>query len=187
MTLAATNASTWAWYFSRATGLMALVLLTAIIVLGVLGPLRVSSERWPRFAIRTVHRDVSLLALLVIAIHVIAISLDTYVSVPLIAAVVPFTSSYSPFWTGLGAVAFDLMLAIVFTSLLRRRFGFRTWRFVHWFAYVSWPVAVIHGITIGSDRGTAWALGLTIACVATVAMAVTLRVQNGAAARAIEA
>ena len=79
MIVAAANASTWAWYFSRATGMVALVLLTAIIVLGVLGPLRVSHELWPRYAIRTVHRDVSLLALLVVAIHVVTIVMDSYV------------------------------------------------------------------------------------------------------------
>src|SRR5579875_2510512 len=122
--------------------MVALVLLTAIIVLGALGPLRVSSDLWPRFAIRTVHRDVSLLALLVIAIHVITIVADTYVKVPLSAAILPWGSSYAPFWTGLGALSFDLLIALVVTSLLRNRLGFRTWRLVHWSAYAAWPIAV---------------------------------------------
>lgn len=187
MIIAAANASTWSWYFSRATGLVALVLLTAIIVLGVLGPLRVSSERWPRFAIRTLHRDISLMALLVIAIHVVTIVLDTYVKVPLSAAVLPWTSSFDPFWTGIGAVAFDLLIAIVVTSLMRRRLGYGSWRFVHWFAYVSWPLAVAHGLATGTDSGAAWALGLTVVCVATVSIAVTMRIQNGTAARTLEA
>jgi predicted ferric reductase len=184
---AAVNASTWSWYFARATGLVALILLTAIIVLGVLGPLRVASERWPRFAIRTVHRDVSLLALLVIMIHVVALVLDGYVNVPLYAALLPWGSSFSPFWTGIGAISFDLMIAIVVTSLMRKRLGYRTWRFVHWFAYASWPLAVAHGLATGSDSGAAWALALTIACIATVAAAVVMRVQHGAAAQALEA
>ncbi len=105
------------------------------------------------------HRDVSLLALFVIVIHVVAIMLDSYVKIPLSAAVLPFGSSYSPFWTGLGALSFDLMIAIVVTSLVRKRLGYRTWRFVHWFAYVSWPIAVAHGLATGSDSGAAWALG----------------------------
>lgn len=184
---AAANGSTWAWYFSRATGVVALVLLTGIIVLGVLGPLRVSTELWPRFAIRTVHRDLALLSLLVIAIHVITITADTYVSVPLSAAVLPFGSSYSPFWTGLGAVAFDLMLALVVTSLLRNRLGFRTWRFVHWSAYAAWPLAVAHGIAAGTDSSQPWALAGTVICVAVVAVAVAMRLQSGAAARTLEA
>jgi methionine sulfoxide reductase heme-binding subunit len=184
---AAVNASTWSWYFARATGLVALILLTVIIVLGVLGPLRVASQRWPRFAIRTVHRDVSLLAMLVIAIHVVAIVLDSYVRVPLSAAVLPWGSSFSPFWTGIGALSFDLMIAIVFTSLVRKRLGYKTWRFVHWFAYASWPLAVAHGLATGSDSGAAWALALTIACIAIVAAAIAMRVQQGTAAQTLEA
>jgi predicted ferric reductase len=185
--VAAANASTWAWYFSRATGMVALVLLTAIMLLGVLGPLRVSSQLWPRFAIRTLHRDLSLLALIVIAIHVVTIVMDSYVKVPLSAAILPFGSSFDPFWTGLGAVAFDLMIALVVTSLLRARLGFRTWRLVHWSAYATWPLAVAHGLAIGTDSGSTWALALTVACIAVVGVAVALRVQSGAAAKTIEA
>lgn len=187
MIIAAANASTWAWYFGRATGFVALILLTGIIVLGVLGPLRVTSERWPRFAIRTVHRDLSLLALLVIAIHVVVLVLDGYVHIPLSAGVLPWGSSYMPFWTGIGALAFDLMIAIVVTSLARRRLGFRTWRFIHWFAYVSWPIAVVHGIVTGTDSGSLWGLGLTLVCIAIAAAAIALRVQNGSASRVLEA
>ena len=187
MIIAAANASTWAWYFSRATGMVALVLLTAIIVLGILGPLRVSHALWPRYAIRTVHRDVSLLALLVIAIHVATIVADSYVQVPLSAAVLPFGSSYDPFWTGVGAVAFDLMIALVITSLLRNRVGFRTWRLVHWSAYACWPLAVAHGIATGTDSSAPWALALTVICIAVVMVAVALRVQGGSAAQTLEA
>ena len=184
---AVANAATWAWYFSRATGMVALVLLSAIVVLGVLGPLRVSTDLWPRYAIRTVHRDLSLLALLVVALHVLTIVADTYVKVPLSAAVLPFGSSYSPFWTGLGALAFDLMIALVVTSLLRNRIGFRTWRFVHWAAYVTWPLAVAHGIATGTDSTAAWDLAVTVFCIAVVVVAVAMRVQSGHAARTLEA
>lgn len=183
---AASSAATWAWYFSRATGMVALVLMTAIIVLGVLGPLRVSSDLWPRFAIRTVHRDLSLLTLVVVAVHVIAIVGDSFVQVPLSAAVLPWGSSYSPFWTGIGALAFDLMIALVVTSLMRKRLGFRAWRFIHWFAYVSWPLAVAHGIATGTDTKATWDLGVTVVCIATVAIAVALRVQSGSAAATLE-
>jgi methionine sulfoxide reductase heme-binding subunit len=187
MSFAVIHASSWYWYFGRATGFVALILLTAIIVLGVLGPLRVSTTSWPRFAIRTVHRDMSLLALLVIVVHVVVLLLDGYVHIPLSAAVLPFGSSYQPFWTGMGALAFDLLLAIIVTSLMRRRLGYGTWRFIHWFTYVSWPIAVAHGIGAGSDSSSAWALCLTIVCIAIVAAAVAMRVQSGSAARTLEA
>lgn len=182
----AANASTWAWYFSRATGMVALVLLTGIIVLGVLGPLRISTEMWPRFAIRTVHRDLALLTLLIVLIHVVTITLDAYVKVPLTAVVLPLGSSYAPFWTGLGAVAFDLMLALVGTSLMRARLGYRTWRIVHWTAYASWPLAVAHGLAAGTDSGATWALAATVVCIGIVAVAVALRIQGGSAARTLE-
>lgn len=187
MIVAAANASTWAWYFSRATGMVALVLLTAIMLLGVLGPLRVSSELWPRFAIRTLHRDIALLAVVVVAIHVVTITMDTYVKVPLSAAILPFGSSFDPFWVGIGAVAFDLMIALVVTSLIRIRLGFRTWRLIHWSAYATWPLAVAHGLVTGTDSGATWALALTVACIAAVGVAVALRVQGGTAAKTLEA
>lgn len=182
-----TNASTWLWYFGRASGLVALVLLTGVVVLGILGPLRVSSRSWPRFAIRTVHRDVSLLAMLVIAIHVIVLVLDTYVRIPLSAAVLPWGSAYAPFWTGIGALAFDLLVAIVITSVLRRRLGYRIWRSVHWLAYLSWPLGVAHGLGAGSDSGSTWAFGLTLGCIAIAAAAVVLRVSYGSDPKALEA
>jgi sulfoxide reductase heme-binding subunit YedZ len=175
---AAVHGSNWYWYFGRATGLIALVLLTATIVLGVLGPLRIFSRRWPRFAIRTLHRDLALLSMLVIAIHIVTTVLDGYVHIPLSAAVLPFGSSYRPVWMALGAVAFDLLLAIVLTSLLRRQFGDRVWRLTHWFTYVSWPIAVAHGLGSGTDSTSAWALALTLGCCGVVALAASARFQS---------
>jgi methionine sulfoxide reductase heme-binding subunit len=178
------HTSNWVWYFGRATGLVALGLLTATIALGVLGPLRISSTIWPRFAIRTVHRDLALLCLLVIAIHVVTMVLDGYVHISLSAAFVPGGSSYRPFWVALGAVSFDLLLAIVLTSLLRRQLGDRTWRLVHWLTYASWPIALAHGLGAGSDNTKVWALALFLGCGAVVALAVFARVQGASSPRA---
>ena len=184
VTAAATQSSNWYWYFGRATGLIALVLLTATIVLGVLGPLRISSATWPRFAIRTLHRDLALLSLLIIAIHVVTVVLDGYVHIPLSTAVLPIGSSYRPLWMALGAVSFDLLLAIVATSLLRRQFGDRIWRLVHWLTYASWPPAVAHGLGAGSDSTQVWALAITIGCCALVALASVLRFRGAGPRRA---
>jgi predicted ferric reductase len=175
---AATTTASWYWYFGRATGLIALVLLTATIVLGVLGPLRVSTRAWPRFALRTLHRDLALLSLLIIAVHVVTVALDGFVHIPLSAAVLPVGSSYRPLWTALGAVAFDLLLAVVLTSLLRRQVGHRAWRLVHWLTYASWPIAVAHGLGAGSDSGRAWALATTLGCCAAVAVGALARIQR---------
>jgi DMSO/TMAO reductase YedYZ heme-binding membrane subunit len=79
-------------------------------------------------------------------------------------------------WLGLGAIAFELLLAIVATSLLRKHLGARVWRAIHWLAYVSWPVAVLHGIGTGTDRTALWMVVIDIACVAAVAIALIWRV-----------
>ena len=80
-----------------------------------------------------------------------------------------------------------LLSAIIVSSLLRRRLGFRTWRFVPWFTYVSWLIAVAHGLGSGSDGSSPWMLGLTIVCIAVVAAAIATRVQYGSTSRALEA
>jgi methionine sulfoxide reductase heme-binding subunit len=166
------------WYLARATGMVSLVLLTASVVLGVLGPLRVAAPRWPRFTIDTMHRDVSLLVVVLLAFHILTSVLDTFTSISLVNSVIPFTGSYRPLWLGLGALSFDLLLALVVTSIYRRRLGYRAWRAIHWLAYASWPVAVLHGLGTGSDTKSWWALGLTVACVAAVAIAVWARIQR---------
>jgi predicted ferric reductase len=172
--LAAAGPSAY-WYLTRATGVVALVLLTVSVVLGVLGPLRVSAPRWPRFAIDSLHRDVSLLVLAVLAIHIVTTVLDSFAPISLINSVIPFTGSYRPLWVGLGALSFDLLVALVVTSLVRRRLGYRAWRAIHWLAYASWPVAVLHGLGTGSDAKAWWSLLITVACVVAVAAAMWVR------------
>jgi DMSO/TMAO reductase YedYZ heme-binding membrane subunit len=178
MTLALASASPKAyWYLTRGTGAVALILLTASVLLGVLGSLRFSAgPRWPRFAIETVHRDVSLLVLVVLVVHIITSVLDSFAPISVTNAVLPFTGTYRPLWLGLGALSFDLLLALVASSLLRRRLGYRAWRSVHWLAYASWPVAVFHGLGTGSDTKVWWMLALTGVCVITVLMAVWARI-----------
>ncbi len=168
------------WYLARGTGAVSLLVLTASVVLGVLGSLRYSAApRWPRFAVETLHRDLSLLVIAVLVVHIITSVLDTFAPIRLIDAVVPFASSYRPLWLGLGAVAFDVMIALVITSLLRRRLGYGAWRVVHWLAYVSWPVALLHGLGTGSDTNVWWMLALTAGCAAAVLAAVLVRIARG--------
>ncbi len=172
--LAAAGPSAY-WYLARATGVVSLVLLTVSVVLGVLGPLRVSAPRWPRFAIDSLHRDVSLLVLAVLAIHIVTSVADSFTSISLVNSLIPFTGGYRPLWLGFGAFSFDLLVALVVTSLVRRRLGYRAWRAIHWLAYASWPIAVLHGLGTGSDQKAWWSLLITVACVAAVAIAVWIR------------
>jgi predicted ferric reductase len=118
------------WYVDRGAGIVALVLLTIAAVLGIVSAIRVRSPQWPRFAIADLHRNVALLALVFGVVHVFTSVVDHYVNIRLMDAFVPFVSSYKPFWVGVGAIGADLMLAVLVTSALRRRIGYRRWRTV---------------------------------------------------------
>jgi hypothetical protein len=176
VSLAAVGPSAY-WYLARGTGAVSLVLLTAAVLLGVMDSIRVAfAPRWPRFAIDSLHRDVSLLVIVLLLVHIVTSVLDSFAPIRLVDAVVPLTSRYRPLWMGLGAVSFDLLVALAATSLLRRRLGYRAWRGIHWLAYASWPVAVAHGLGTGSDVKAAWMLVLTAVCIAAVVAAVGVRI-----------
>lgn len=164
------------WYVTRATGLVSLVLLTVSVLLGLLVAGRLTSRRWPRFLTQGLHRNVSLLVLAFLALHVGGTVLDSYTSISLAAAFIPFASSYKAVWLSLGAVALDLLIALAVTSLVRGRLGYRAWRRLHWLAYACWPVAVAHGLGIGTDRSVTWVVALTLACMGCVGAAATWRV-----------
>jgi methionine sulfoxide reductase heme-binding subunit len=168
------------WYASRATGIVALLLLTAVLALGILVNRQGRLPGLPRFAVTNLHRNLSLLAVAFIAVHVVTAVLDTYVSIPLASAVIPFASGYERLWLGLGAIAFDLMLAMIITSLVRGRLNRTLWRVVHLFAYVCWPVAFAHSIGSSRDLQRGWMLYLAVGCALVVAAAVIWRLANAA-------
>jgi predicted ferric reductase len=167
------------WYATRATGLVAFMLLTVSVALGVVTVVRYSSARLPRFVTLGLHRNTSLLAVVFLALHVLTTVVDSYTSIALSAAFVPFSSGYRTVWLGLGAVASDLFLALIVTSLVRLRLGYRSWRAVHWLAYVSWPVALVHALGTGTDPATPWMSALAVLCVACVLVAIGWRLAAG--------
>jgi methionine sulfoxide reductase heme-binding subunit len=167
------------WYLTRSTGVVALLLLTGAVTLGVVDVRRWSSPRWPRFVVDSLHRNVSLLAMAFLALHILTSVLDSFAPISLLDALVPFAGSYRPFWLGLGAVSLDLLLAVTITSLLRQRMGYSTWRAIHWLTYASWPLALLHGFGTGSDVKAMWLLGLSVACLLVVLGAVLVRVISG--------
>jgi len=164
------------WYTARGTGFVAVVMLTVSVVLGILTTMRWSAPRWPRFVTAGLHKNISLLAVVFLAIHVATTLLDPVSPVHLLNAIVPFTGGYRPLGIGLGVVAIDLLAALVITSLLRARIGYRVWRAVHWSAYACWPVAMLHGLSSGTDAATSWARAVYIACAALVLAGVGWRV-----------
>jgi sulfoxide reductase heme-binding subunit YedZ len=164
------------WYLNRATGLVDLVLFTLVVVGGILATSRRTPAWWPRFGTVSLHRTLSLLALALLVVHIVSAVFDKFVDLTWMDTVVPFASSYRPFWLGLGTLAFDLFLAVLVTSLLRFRIGPTAWRSVHLLAYAAWPIAVVHGLGTGTDASTLPVLALTFACVGLVAVAAAWRV-----------
>src|SRR5580704_1663385 len=174
------SVSTAFWYASRATGIVALLLLTAVLVLGILVNRQGRLPGLPRFAVTSLHRNLSLLSVAFIAVHVLTAVLDTYVSIPATAGVVPFASGYERLWLGLGAISFDLMLAMIVTSLLRGRLNRILWRAIHLLAYLTWPVAFAHSIGSSSDLQHGWLLYLAVACALVVVAAAAWRLASAA-------
>ena len=179
------SSSTILWYATRATGLMALVLLTATMVLGLTTTTRARARNWPGFAQQELHRRISILAVAFVALHVLTSVLDTFVHISWAAIVVPFTSEYARFWVGVGAIAVDLMLAVFVSSLLRARLRPGTWRAIHWLAYLSWPVALAHTFGMGTDSRQAWVIALGVLCVVSVAVALAWRLRQASRQAAV--
>lgn len=164
------------WYLTRSAGVVATLLLTASVVLGIVDFSRWRSDRWPRFVTDSLHRNVSMLALVMVVVHVITTVADGFAPIGFQDAIIPFLSPYRPFWLGLGALSFDALLAVTITSLLRKQLGYSTWRAVHWAAYACWPLAMFHGLGTGTDASSTWMLGLSAMCLAAVVMAIGWRV-----------
>jgi methionine sulfoxide reductase heme-binding subunit len=164
------------WFISRASGLALLVLFTLTVVLGVAVRTGSAPRRWPGFAVAELHRTFALFAVAFLALHVITAILDPFVAIGWLATVLPFASPYRTAAIGLGALAVDLGAAVLITSLIRQRLGYRAWRAVHWLAYLAWPVAFLHALTAGTDLGIWWVAGIEWGSAAAVGTAVLARV-----------
>jgi predicted ferric reductase len=173
------NSATPLWYTTRATGLVAMVLLTVSMACGLLSSVGYQRPGLPRFVTVGLHRNSSLLAVAFTALHVLTTVTDGFVHIPIQDAFIPFISSYRPLWLSLGAIASDLMLALAVSSLLRSRMSYRAWRALHWTAYACWPVALLHGLGTGTDTPVRWVLALTLLCVALVTVLVAWRLTAG--------
>jgi predicted ferric reductase len=165
------------WYLIRSTGVVSLVLLTAVMALGVLTNNRGRLGRQPRFVTAAVHRNTSLLSVVFLAIHVVTSLLDPYAALSLLAVIVPGARAANALWISLGALSLDVIAALIVTSLLRARLGYRSWRATHWLAYMSWPLAFAHSIGMGTDASSIWFRLTALACLAAVLIAVGYRVR----------
>ena len=167
------------WFLTRASGLVSIVLLSATIVLGVVASVGWTTRHWPRFVSQDVHRNLSLLCIAFVAVHVVTTVVDGYVPIGLVDVFLPFHSPYRPVYVGLGALGLDLMLAVLVTSALRHRIGYGSWRFVHWLAYLCWPIALVHGLGSGTDTPLPLILLVEGVCTAAVLVAFAWRLTTG--------
>ncbi|MBS45942.1 MAG: ferric reductase [Nocardioides sp.] len=181
------------WYLNRGTGITLMALLSASTALGVLAlrgrPAGDGGGRVPRFVRQSLHRNLALLSVVALVVHVVTAVLDTYVDIRWWQAFVPWGSAYEPLWTGLGALSLDLMLIVTVTSLLRHRLGHRAWRIVHYSSWAAWAVGIAHGIGIGTDlrdpsTWSAWAVVPAALSVLVVGTAAVARLVLGSAAPA---
>ena len=161
------------WALGRGTGVVLLALLTISVLLGLLTRSGRPLGGLPRFGVALVHRNVALLSVVFLAVHVLSLLGDPYAQLRLVDVVVPFAGVQSPFWLGLGTLGFDLMIAVTVTALLRRWIGQRVFRAVHWATYPLWSVALAHGLGQGSDARSVWFLvGAAVAAVCVISAAI---------------
>ena len=171
------------WFATRATGSIALILLTATVVLGIAGAGRYAPSAVGRFEVAALHRNLSLLCLALLAVHIGTALADSYVPLGWISGLVPFVSPYRTLWTGLGTVAFDLLLTVALTSALRLRMGLRRWKATHFLAYAAWPAAVFHAAGTGSDTKLGPQTVLYLLCAAAVLLACWWRLYHAGPGR----
>ena len=176
---ASTTGPSWYWYTTRGLGIATLIVLTATVVLGIGTVMRWSAEATPGFVVADLHRNLSLLALVLILGHVATSVLDPYAHITVRDAIIPFGAAYRPIWLGLGVAAAEILVAIAASSLLRRFVGVSIWRLIHWAAYASWPLSVVHGLGTGSDAQAPWMIGVVASCVAAVVLALAARLWEG--------
>jgi sulfoxide reductase heme-binding subunit YedZ len=165
------------WALGRGTGITALAFLTVSLALGIATrsgrPLLVL----PRFAVADVHRFAALAGTLLVLLHMALLFLDPYAQLRIVDFVVPFLGAYRPLWLGLGTLAFDVLIVLILTSVLRHRLGVRMFRSVHWATYALWPIALSHALGNGTDADHVWFLVFAGCCALTVASALVWRLR----------
>lgn len=171
------------WALGRGTGLVALVMFTLTLVLGVVTRSGRDVGGLGRFGLNEVHRTAALSGVALIAVHVGTLFFDPYAQLKLVDLVAPFLGTYRPFWLGLGTLAVDLLLVVTVVSLLRDRVGPRVFKAVHLLTYALWPVALVHSLGTGTDAGSVWMTALAAVCSLAVAGAVGWRLLPSYAGR----
>ena len=167
------------WLASRSAGVVAYLLLSASVLLGLAMSTRLAPARM-RGNVRMFHERLGLLALGAVAAHGLFLLPDPWLHASLSQLLIPFTLDYRPVWTGLGILAAYGAAGLALSYYARRLVGVRRWRKAHRFIAVFWALAAIHVIGAGTDTVSWW---LRIVLAATIAVGTVLIVQRGLAGR----
>jgi methionine sulfoxide reductase heme-binding subunit len=163
------------WYAIRASGVIAFVLLTCTVLVGVGLAGKVRLTRWPRFTVDALHRYLGTLFWVFLGVHILTTAVDSYVSLSIADIVIPFASSYRSFGLGMGVVATELLLALAIVNRLRDKLSYHFWRRAHYLNFAVWVGSTLHGIYTGSDS----LVLLYAAAITFVTAALGLRVASG--------
>jgi predicted ferric reductase len=145
------------WYLSRASALVAFILLWSSMGFGTLITNKMA-RTWPGGPRAfDLHEYFSLLGLGFALFHAMILLGDKYTNYNPFQLLVPFASTpYRQFWVGLGQIGFYVWILITITFYLRKRITKNSWRVIHLLSYVSFLFALLHGITSGTDSGASW-------------------------------
>jgi sulfoxide reductase heme-binding subunit YedZ len=163
------------WALGRGTGVVALLLFTVSLVLGIVARSGRPVPWLGRFGTSDLHRTAALTGTGLVVAHVGTLYLDPYAQLRLVDVVLPFLGAYKPLWLGLGTLALDMLGVVTVVSLLRHRVGPRVFKGVHWATYALWPVALLHALGNGTNGTSTWFRVLTVLCISAVVTAVGWR------------
>lgn len=166
------------WITSRALGIVALLLISASVGIGLGLSSRVSREPGAPGRLKHFHEALSLTALAAIAGHGLLLLGDSYLRPGIAGIALPFALNHRPFWTGLGVIGGWLAAVLGLSFYVRRWIGTRTWRKLHRWTLAVYALGVLHTIGAGSDGGSVWLIAIVVATGLPIALLATYRWQQ---------
>lgn len=167
------------WMVSRVSGILGYLLITASMVSGVVLHTRLVQRLASPVARMEWHRILALLGLGLVALHGVALVMDSYVTITWLDLVAPGGTEYRPLWVSVGVLSMWLMVFVTVTATWRKHMGARFWKTVHLASYGVFVTATAHGLMAGTDSGKAWMLGIYIVSIALVAGVAARRLLAG--------
>ena len=169
------------WLVSRASGVLALVLISLSVLMGLAMAARVLRRPGLKRTVARLHEHVALTALFAIAVHGAALLGDNWLKPGLRGIAVPFALSYRPAFTGAGIIAGYLVVLVGPSFYVRRRLGAGRWRRLHRVSAAIWLLSVVHTLGAGSDAHRLWLRCVALAPVVPLVYLLVLRASRGGA------